>query len=122
MGKLLFLFALGLALAPSPRAQQPAAPPPALACDEAAQAKRYKRFHENFRGAGQKEGVYETAKEFLRCCAEGHTTEMCRIQGYVANWVEKYDAAVRRFEAGRDGGALGLAAGEGMTKGLTQAQ
>ena len=124
MKKLLCLAALGLALAPSARARQRDAPAPAAPCDEAAQAARYNLlFRGNFRGeVEQRKGAYEAAKEFLRCCAEGADPERCRISPYVANWVEKYDAAVRRFEAGRDGGALGLAAGEGMTKGLTQPQ
>ena len=61
---------------------------------------------------------YEAAKKLLTVCGDGGDA----FTQYVVRWVEKYDAAVRRFEAGRDGGALGLAAGEGLTKGLTQPQ
>jgi hypothetical protein len=39
--------------------------------------------------------VYETSKEFLRIC-DGAETEKARS---VKSWVEKYDAAVRQYEA-----------------------
>jgi hypothetical protein len=39
--------------------------------------------------------IYETSKEFLRIC-DGAETEKAR---FVKTWVEKYDAAVRQYEA-----------------------
>ena len=117
MKKLRCLAALGLALAPSPRARQRDAPAPAVPCDE-----MRARLYDAFRGGSNRpermRRNYEAAKEFSRVCGDG-SDEVTR---YIDKWVEKYDAAGRRFEAGRDGGALGLAAGEGMTKGLTQPQ
>jgi hypothetical protein len=61
---------------------------------------------------------YEAAKKLLRICGD-RSDEFTR---YVARWVVKYDRAVLKFEAGRDGGALGVAAGEGLAEGLTEAQ
>jgi len=117
MRKLLCLVALGLALAPSPRAQQPAAPPPAVTCDEM-KAQFYGFARDGSRTPERMRQNYEAAKKLLRVCG-GSGDE---FTSYVAKWIEKYDRAVLEFEAGRDGGALGVAAGEEMMKGLTQGQ
>ena len=117
MKKLLCLVALGLALAPSPRARQRDAPAPAGACDEM-RARLYAAFRNVSNTPERMRRNYGAAKEFSRVCGDS-SDEVTR---YIVRWVEKYDAAVRRFEAGRDGGALGPAAGEGLTKGLTQPQ
>lgn len=56
--------------------------------------------------------VYEAAKEFLRIC-DGAETEKAR---FVKAWVEKYDAAVRKFEAEKTLASLVEEAQRGSTQ------
>jgi hypothetical protein len=117
MGKLLLLVALGLAPTPSPGARPQGAAPPARACDE-----MRARVYDAFRGVSntpeRMRRNYEAAREFSRVCGDSGD----EVTRHIVKWVEKYEAAVRAFEAGRDGGALGFAAGASLAKGLTEAQ
>jgi uncharacterized protein YifE (UPF0438 family) len=56
--------------------------------------------------------VYEAAKEFLRIC-DGAETDKAR---FVRSWVEKYDAAVRRYEAEKTLASLVEEAQRGSTQ------
>jgi hypothetical protein len=81
-------------------------------CDEA-----WTRFSPHIRldGPGTPERAaqaYEAAKEFLRIC-DGAETEKAR---FVKNWFEKYDAAVRKFEAEKTLASLVEEAQRGSTQ------
>lgn len=97
MRKLLCLVALALALAPSPSARQRDAPPPAEKCDEMKAQIREAAARDEYKDSERTRRFYEAAKKFITVCHDPGD----RFTLYVARWVEKYEAAVREFEAGQ---------------------
>jgi hypothetical protein len=84
-----------LLLPARPSFAQSAAPTPDKKCEEArAKLSSSNRWLANY-GGGQGDPYYETAKEYLRVCA-GVDDEFTR---FVRSYVERYEAAVREFEA-----------------------
>jgi len=91
-------FALGLLLLPAarPSLAQSAAPTPDKKCEEAkAKLSAPRVLYDH--GGGQDDPHYEAAKEYLRACAGADDKFTRGIRLYV----ERYEAAVREFEAAK---------------------
>lgn len=97
MRKLLCLFALAFALAPSPSARQRDAPPPAETCDGMKAQIREAAARDEYKDSERTRRFYEAARKFITVCHDPDD----KFTLYVAKWVEKYEAAVREFEAGQ---------------------
>ena len=78
-------------------AQTGVTPRPVKKCDDATSAEFYGLWRDGRATAQRQKAAYEASKEFLKICAGVEDDYI----PYVRRWVEKYEAALRDYEANR---------------------